>query len=396
MTEPLSIGMVCFPTLGGSGIIGAELAVGLARHGHRVHVIASAPPTRALPAGDRLSFHQVAVPSYPSLDPSPYALALTSSLVEIIARHRLDVVHVHYAVPHATSAYLARQVVRGLGDPPRIVTTLHGTDVTQVGSDPSYRSVTRFAVSQSDGVTAPSEFLRRETYRLLGVPAEMHIEVIPNFVNTDHFTPAARRDRTRFDDLFAVPGGKTSQPDGPVLFHVSSFRAVKRAADLVDVLVGVRKHVPARLVLVGDGPELSGVKQRVRDLGVAGCVSFAGARADFVDYLRHADAFVLSSESESFGVAALEALSCGVPVVAYEVGGLDELVTAEVGRLVSPFDVEALTAAVLDVVTHDDVRNALGRAGRTRAEAHFRVEPALDRYESYYRRVLAAVPKGDS
>ena len=238
MTEPLSIGMVCFPSLGGSGIIATELAAGLARRGHRVHVIASAPPTRALPSDERLSFHQVAVPRFPSLDPAPYALALASNLAEIIARHRLDLVHAHYAVPHAASAYLARQVARDLDGTlalPRIVTTLHGTDVTQVGSDSSYRSVTRFTLTQSDGVTAPSEFLRREAYRLLDVPAEMHVEVIPNFVDTDRFTPAARRDRRRFDDLY-TPAGATAAPpgDGPVLFHVSSFRAVKRVADLIE------------------------------------------------------------------------------------------------------------------------------------------------------------------
>ncbi len=389
MTQPLSIGMVCFSSLGGSGIIATELAAGLARRGHRVHVIAGAPPTRSLPASDRLFFHEVRTPRYPALDPSPYALALASRLVEIIAAHRLDLVHVHYAVPHTTSAFLAREVARDLDESPvvpRIVTTLHGTDVTQVGSDPSFRPVTRFAVAQSDGLTAPSEFLRRETYRRLGLPDALHIEVIPNFVDTDRFTPAARRDRSRFDDRFGGAGG-------PVLFHVSSFRAVKRVVDLIDVLAVVRRHVPARLVLVGDGPDRPAAMQRARDLGILDCVAFSGASTDFVEDLRHADAFVLASESESFGVAALEALSCAVPVVAYDVGGLAELLPPEVGRLVAPFDVEGLGAAALHVVTHDDEREALGRAGRARAERHYRVGPAVDRYESYYRRVLAAAPK---
>lgn len=391
MSEPLSVGIVCFPGLGGSGIVATELAVGLSRRGHMVHVIASAPPTRVLPPCERLFFHEVAVTSYPPLEHAPYDLAVASAIVEIAAEHRLDLVHVHYAVPHAASAFLARQVIGASA--PRFVTTLHGTDVTHVGTDPSYRPVTSFAVSRSDGVTVPSEFLRRETYRLLGVPPECPIEVIPNFVDTDHFTPAPRRDRARFDELFAAMDGRVVHDVGPVLFHVSSFRAVKRVSDLIDVLARVRRHVPARLVLVGDGPERPRVRQHARELGVADSVCLVGARSDFVDYLRHADAFLLSSESESFGVAALEALSCGVPVAGYRVGGLSELVTPDVGRLVSPFDVDALAQAVLELVAEEARREALGAAARARAETHFREGPAIVRYENYYRHVLAAAPR---
>ncbi|HJQ97657.1 MAG TPA: N-acetyl-alpha-D-glucosaminyl L-malate synthase BshA [Candidatus Polarisedimenticolaceae bacterium] len=386
MSRPLSIGIVCFPSLGGSGIVATELATGLAQRGHRVHVIASALPSRALPACERLFFHEVSASSYPPLDQGPYALALASGIVQIVEDHGLDLVHVHYAVPHATSAYLAGQV---LGDrAPRVVTTLHGTDVTHVGSDPSYRAITRFSVSRSDGITVPSEFLRREARRLLGLPADRRIEVIPNFVDTERFQPAARRDRTRFDEVFEDAGADPADRGAPVLFHVSSFRAVKRVTDLVEALAAVRRRVPARLMLVGDGPERGRLMQRARELHVAGSICLLGARADFADYLKHADAFLLPSESESFGVAALEALSCGVPVVAYRVGGVPEVVDEGSGRLVEPFDVAALSAATIEILTDPARRDAMGSAARARVEEKFRREPALARYESHYREVL--------
>ena len=387
MSRPLSIGIVCFPSLGGSGIVATELATGPAQRGHRVHVIASALPSRALPACERLFFHEVSASSTPPLDQGPYALALASGIVQIVEDHGLDLVHVHYAVPHATSAYLAGQV---LGDrAPRVVTTLHGTDVTHVGSDPSYRAITRFSVLESDGITVPSEFLRREAHRMLGLPPERRIEVIPNFVDTERFQPAARRDRARFDEVFEDAGADPADRGAPVLFHVSSFRAVKRVTDLVEALAAVRRRVPARLMLVGDGPERGRLMQRARELRVAGSICLLGARADFADYLKHADAFLLPSESESFGVAALEALSCGVPVVAYRVGGVPEVVDEESGRLVEPFDVAALSAATIEILTDSGLREEMGRAARARVEETFRREPALTRYESHYREVLA-------
>jgi L-malate glycosyltransferase len=394
LKAPLTVGVVCFPSLGGSGIIATDLATGLAQRGHRVHVIASALPSRALPACERLFFHEVQAASTPPLDQAPYALALASGLVQIAEDHGLDLVHVHYAVPHAASAYLARRVLASKA--PRLVTTLHGTDVTHVGSDPSYRAITRFAVSSSDGITVPSQFLKREAYRLLGLPPERPIEVIPNFVDTERFTPAASRDRGRFDEAFADAGGDPSDRGAPVLFHVSSFRAVKRVTDLVDALAGVRRHGPARLMLVGDGPERGRLMVRARELGVARSICLLGARADFVDYLRHADAFLLPSESESFGVAALEALSCGVPVIGYGVGGLPEVVDSDSGRLVEPFDVTALVKSALEVVADGELRETMGRAGRRRAEERFRREPALARYEAHYRAVLDAPSREES
>jgi N-acetyl-alpha-D-glucosaminyl L-malate synthase BshA len=384
LNEPLSIGIVCFPSLGGSGVIASELANGLAERGHRVHVIASARPSRALAECKRLLFHEVSVADYPLFDHPPYTLAVAAKITEVATGQRLDLVHVHYAIPHASSAYLARQA---LGErAPRFVTTLHGTDVTRVGIHPDYQSITRFTVAASDGVTAPSDFLRREAYRLLGLHEDLPVEVIPNFVDTDHFAPAEQRDRSRFDELFAGIGRVGAA--GPVLFHVSNFRTVKRTADLMEVLRRVRERVPARLILVGDGPERALAAQRARDLGIADAVCFLGKQADFVDYLKHADAFLLTSESESFGVAALEAMSAGVPVFAYRVGGLPEVVAEHTGSLVEPFDVATLSRLVIDTVTDPARQTAFARAARAHVLAHFEREPALDRYESYFRKIL--------
>jgi len=393
LSAPLSIGIVCFPSLGGSGIVATDLAVGLSLRGHRVHVIASAPPSRTLPTCERLFLHEVPVPSHPALADPPYAIALASSLVEIAGDRGLDVVHVHYAVPHAASAYLARRVLGGAA--PRIVTTLHGTDVTQIGSDPSYRAITRFTVGRSDGITVPSEYLKVEAYRRLGLSTDLPIDVIPNFVDTRHFTPVEHRDRRRFDALFDSAGGDPDDHGAPVLFHVSSFRPIKRVSDLVDVLAAVRRHTKARLMLVGDGPERARFMSRAREAGVARSICLVGTHAEFVDYLRHADLFLLPSESESFGVAALEALSCGVPVAAYRVGGLPEVVTSEVGRLVEPRDVDALAAAALEILSNHGLRETLSRAARAHVTARFERDGAMARYEEHYRRVLTAAPRED-
>jgi N-acetyl-alpha-D-glucosaminyl L-malate synthase BshA len=391
VSAPLSVAIVCFPSFGGSGIVATELAVGLSLRGHNVHVVASAPPSRTLPTYERLFLHEVSVPTHPALQYAPYTLALASSLVGIASDHGLDVVHVHYAVPHAASAYLARQVLSRAA--PRVVTTLHGTDVTQIGSDPAYRPVTRFTVASSDGLTVPSEFLKAEAYLRLEVPAELPIEVIPNFVDTEHFTPAPNRDRAHFDAIFESAGGDPADRGAPVLFHVSSFRPVKRVTDLVETLALVRRHTRARLMLVGDGPERQRLVARARELGLTRSVCLVGTHAEFVGYLRHADAFLLPSESESFGVAALEAMSCGVPVIAYRVGGLPEVVTEDVGKLVRPYDVDALAAAARTLLSDPALRDAMGRAARARAVSLFRRDTAIERYEAHYRRVLAAAPR---
>jgi N-acetyl-alpha-D-glucosaminyl L-malate synthase BshA len=387
VSAPLAVAVVCFPSLGGSGIVASDLASGLARRGHRVHVITSAPPARTLAACERLFVHEVAVATPPPLQHPPYAIALASTLADLATAEGLDLLHVHYAIPHAVSAYLARQVL-GEGAP-RLVTTLHGTDVTHLGGDPRYRSITRFAVERSDAVTTPSDFLREAAYRTLGVSPGCAIDVLPNFVDTDHFSPAPRRDRSRFDALFASARSDPQDRGAPVLFHVSSFRSVKRVTDLVEVLAALRRRGRVRLMLVGDGPERARLEQRARELGVTESICLVGTHAEFADYLRHADAFLLPSETESFGVAALEALASGVPVLGYRVGGLPEVVTPDVGVLVEPFDVAALAEATAELLVDESRRDGLGRAARARAVERFGREEAIDRYEAFYRRVMA-------
>jgi N-acetyl-alpha-D-glucosaminyl L-malate synthase BshA len=338
-----------------------------------------------VPATERLEFEAVPAPAHPVLGQPLYGLALAEAIVELGRRCALDLLHVHYAVPHAASAYLACRVLGGAA--PRVVTTMHGSDVTGTGVAQSYDAVTRFAVAASDGLTVPSDFLRREAERMLGPGERASIEVTPNFVDTGRFAPVAHRERARFAPFFA--GGDASEDDAPVLVHVSNFRPVKRVPDCVDVLARIRRERPARLVLIGDGPERGLAAARARALGVAASVRFLGVRDDFADLLPHADAFLLPSALESFGVAALEALSCGVPVFGYRVGGLPEVIGEAAGVLVPAFDVDALARAVAAVVADPARRATFGATARAQVLARFRRDPAIDHYEAYFRRVLA-------
>jgi N-acetyl-alpha-D-glucosaminyl L-malate synthase BshA len=360
----MKIGVACYTSFGGSGVIAVELASGLARRGHEVHVIASAPTGRAVPQHERLAFHQVTVPAYPVFEHPPYEMAMASKIAEVSREHGLDLINVHYAVPHAASADLARQVLGRRA--PALVTSLHGTDVTRIGSDPSFAAVTRFSVLRSDGITVPSRFLRDAAVELLGGAP---IEIIPNFVDTERFVPMGSRE--------------------PILFHVSNFRPVKRVLDLIEVLAILRERTPARLVLVGDGPERGRAEDRARELGLSHRVDFTGMRADFAKELARATAFLLPSELESFGLAALEAMSAGVPVLAYRVGGLPEVVVdGATGRLVEPYDVNALAEAALELLSHPELALRWGEAARAHVVACFRAEPAVERYERYFERVL--------
>jgi N-acetyl-alpha-D-glucosaminyl L-malate synthase BshA len=370
----MRVGVVCYPSFGGSGVIAVELAIGLLRRGHQVHVIASAPPSRPLPEG--ASFHQIAIPSYPLFEHPPYELAIASKIAEVSQRHSLDLINVHYAVPHAASAHLARQV---LGEAaPALVTTLHGTDVTGIGVDPSFLAITRFTVARSDGITVPSRFLADAARQRFG--AEVPLEIIPNFVDTDRFAPSDDQS----DD-------QSNGPRDPILFHVSNFRPVKRVLDLIEVLARVRRRIPARLVCVGDGPDRSRAEAHARALGVADSVEFRGNRTDFAAELARATLFLLPSELESFGLAALEAMSAGVPVIAYRVGGLPEVVLDGVtGKLVEPHGVDALAAAALELSTDAEAARRLGGAAREHVLANFRTDPAIERYERHFLRVLDA------
>jgi N-acetyl-alpha-D-glucosaminyl L-malate synthase BshA len=385
MTRPLTIAVVCYPGLGGSGVVASELALGLAARGHRIHIVASAMPERlrSFP-GHGIEFELVEVPSSPVFEHGPYDVAVASHLVELARREPIDLVHLHYAVPHAASGLLAAAVLGPAA--PAMVTTLHGTDVTRLGAHPSLHAVTSFALAACDGVTAPSHYLRTAAAERFGLAAE-RIEVITNFVDLERFAPPARRDRTgELAALFPGPGGAG---DGPILFHVSNFRPIKRPLDLIDVLVRVRRSLPARVVLVGDGPERDAVAARASELGVGDAVCLLGRRDDFAGLLGHADGFLLPSESEGFGVAALEAMAAGVPVFGYRVGGLPEVVAEGAGALVPCGDLDALAAAVVAGVGDRATRDAMGRAARARAEHGFGREVAVMRYDTYFRHVLA-------
>jgi N-acetyl-alpha-D-glucosaminyl L-malate synthase BshA len=378
MTLPLRIAVVCYPALGGSGVIASELALGLGRRGHRVTLVATALPDRL--RGTAVRFEPVEVPSSPVFEHAPYGEAVASRLIELARREPIDLVHLHYAVPHAASALLAAAVLGAAA--PAMVVTLHGTDVTALGSHPSLSAVTAAALDACAGLTTPSRYLRGQAVDQFGLAPD-RIEVIANFVDLERFRPPPRRERAQLDALFGAVNL------APVLFHVSNFRPIKRPLDLIETLARIRRTVPARLVLIGDGPERAAVEDRVQALGLSDAVRSLGRRRDFAGLLRHADGFLLTSESESFGVAALEALASGVPVFGYRVGGVPEVVAEGTGALVPCGDVDALAQAVLAGTTDPRGRTAMAEAARARAETLFSMNLAVERYEIYFRHVLA-------
>jgi N-acetyl-alpha-D-glucosaminyl L-malate synthase BshA len=381
MTLPLRIAVVCYPALGGSGVIASELALGLAGRGHRVILVATELPERL--RGTAVRFERVEVPTSPVFEHAPYGEAVACRLVELARREPIDLVHLHYAVPHAASALLAAAVLGASA--PAMVVTLHGTDVTALGSHPSLHAVTAAALEACAGLTTPSRYLRGQAVDHFGLPAE-RIEVIANFVDLERFRPPPRREPAQIDALF---GPAAAPATGPVLFHVSNFRPIKRPLDLVEALARIRRTVPARLVLIGDGPERAAALDRVQALGLSDAVRSLGRQRDFAGLLRHADGFLLTSESESFGVAALEALASGVPVFGYRVGGVPEVVAEGTGALVPCGDVDALAGAVIAGTTDPRIRAAMAEAARARAEALFSMNLAVERYEIYFRHVLA-------
>jgi N-acetyl-alpha-D-glucosaminyl L-malate synthase BshA len=380
VSSSLRIGITCYPTFGGSGIIASEIGQSLARRGHEVHVIASSAPSRLDLSAERVFFHRVAVKDYPLFDHSPYALALAAKMVEVTTDARLDLLHVHYAVPHATSAYLARQILGAAA--PRLITTLHGTDITLVGNDPSFLPITRFSMLKSDRLTVPSQFLARATRENFDLPTDTAIEVIPNFVDTSYWRPPEPRRWSAFAPLFG-------EAAAPVLVHSSNFRVIKRVDDVVRIFARVRAQRPVFLLLIGDGPERQAIETLAAELGVAAAVRFVGARRDFVDLLAQADVFLMPSGSESFGLAALEAQSCGLPVVATRVGGVEEVIEdGETGMLAPLGAIDEMAADVLSLL-EDHARHArMAAAARARAMLIFEREPVVDRYQALYARVL--------
>ena len=376
----MNIGIVCYASVGGSGIVATELGKALARRGHQVDVISTDAPYRLGEYQAGLSFHQVLTPTYPLFREPQYLLSLANKLVQVGRESKLDVIHAHYAVPHATAAFLARQVLAASGSTsvPQVVTTLHGTDITLVGSDPSYSEIVSFSIEQSECVTAVSESLRQMTHAELGVSTP--IAVIPNFLDCEI--------HRRID----VPGLReryAPDPETRIVIHVSNFRPVKRIDTVMAVFDRIRQQVPATLLLVGDGPELATAQRLGRELGVSNLVHAVGAQEEVTPLLSIADLFVLPSEQESFGLAALEAMACGVPVVAARVGGLPEVIEHGVSGFLHPLaDVDEMAASGIALLTNEESHNRVARAARQRVEDRFCAQRIVPMYEQCYEALL--------
>ena len=376
----MRIGITCYPTYGGSGAVATELGLKLAERGHEVHFISYAQPFRLDGFRERIYFHEVEMEQYPLFEHSPYSLALAVAIHEAAAKHDLDLVHAHYAIPHATSAWIAREMLLPGRELP-VVTTLHGTDITLVGIQPSYQSITRFSILRSQGVTAVSEFLREETVRGFGVPRE-RIRVIPNFIDTSRY----RRGREPCHRSHLAPAGEK------IVMHISNFRPVKRVTDVVEVFARLLQSVRARLVLVGDGPERPRAMERAEELGIERSVLFLGKHSSVEDLLSCCDLFLLPSESESFGLAALEAMACGAPVVASRIGGIPEVVAdGESGHLLPVGDVEGMAAAAARILTDGPTWRRMSAASREIAVTRFESDRVVPVYEELYRDVVGAV-----
>ncbi len=373
----MKIGITCYPTYGGSGAIATELGMELASRGHEVHFITYAHPFRLPHFLERVYFHEVEVAHYPLFEHSPYPLALAAMMHEVAEREGLDILHVHYAIPHATSAWIAREML-GDGRRLKIITTLHGTDITLVGQERSFERITRFSIDRSDGVTAVSDYLRRETVAHFGIEAE-RIEVIPNFVDTSVY------DRSRYSCL-----KHALAPEGHrLLMHISNFRSVKRVRDVVEIFDRIHRRLPSRLVFVGDGPDRPEAAAEVSRLGLTKDVIFLGKQDSVAELLACADLFFLPSESESFGLSALEAMASSVPVIATATGGLPEVVEdGRGGRLLPVGDIEGMADAGLEILSDPVTWRRYSEDAREASTA-FRVERVIPMYENYYEAVLA-------
>jgi len=374
----MKIGITCYPTYGGSGVIATELGKALAQRGHQVHFISYALPFRLTNFVENVFFHEVEMSSYPLFEFPLYTLALASKMVEVTEFENLDLLHVHYAIPHASSAYLAKNMLRKKKDI-KIITTLHGTDITLVGLEPSFLPLVKFSIEESDGVTAVSRFLKEKT--ITNYYIDKNIEVIPNFIDTELFKPM---EACIFRKHIARDGEK-------VLVHTSNFRQVKRVTDTIKILERVIKEVPTKLLLVGDGPDRSECERLARQLNLADHVKFLGKQEGLVEILNSADIFLIPSQSESFGLAALEAMSCGKPVVSSSVGGLPELIKHnETGFIAEIGDVERMAKYVIDLLTNDKKYEAFSRNSRERAINKFDKSKVIPMYEEFYTHILNA------
>ena len=367
--------MVCYPTFGGSGVVATELGKALAARGHEVHFITYDQPVRLGSFRPNVFYHEVRIAQYPLFDYPPYELVLASKMVEVVRQQNLDLLHVHYAIPHASSAYMAKRILAEEGRNLPVVTTLHGTDITLLGKDPGFEPVISFAINQSDAVTAVSTSLRSDTYKLFGINKD--IEVIPNFVCPDHFKDLKGQDREQF----------TSAGEH-LLCHISNFRPVKRVVDVIKTFALLADRMPAKLLMVGDGPDRSAAEREAREQGVDDRVFFLGKLKNPLEALAISDLFLLPSESESFGLAALEAMACGVPVVATEAGGLPEVIRHGVSGMLSPVgDNEQMANHAEFLLAPANLERfreqALQRAG------NFAIDRILPEYLGLYDRVLS-------
>lgn len=371
----MNIGITVYPTYGGSGIVGSELGKELAARGHTVHFISSSLPTRLTELNERVRFHEVEMMSYPLFEHQPYTLALATKMATVAESENLDLLHVHYAIPHSISAILARESIKLHRRLP-VITTLHGTDITLVGADRSYLPITRYALEQSDGVTAISNYLKQATIETFQFD---RIEVIPNFVCSSDYQCRPMK------DLRA-----SLSPDGaPVMVHVSNFRPVKRPVDCVEILARVLKQTRARLVMVGDGSERTNAIHRAKCLGVDDHCVFVGKQPRIVDYLCASNVLLLPSEQESFGLAALEAMACEVPVIASRVGGLPEVVDdGETGFLSPVGDVDKMAADAVRLLTDEEMRREMGQRARVSATSRYSTERIIPQYIEFYERIL--------
>ena len=372
----MRIGIVCYPTFGGSGVLATELGKALAQKGHQVHFITYRQPVRLDGFIPNIFYHEVQVPTYPLFDYPPYETALASTMVDVIRNNNLDLLHVHYAIPHASAAYVAKQILKKENKNIPVVTTLHGTDITLVGRDKMYAPVVAFSINQSDAITAVSNNLRDETYKIFKI--EKEIEVIFNFVDVHRFT---RKPIDAFRKVIAPNSER-------ILLHASNFRKIKRVEDVVQIFYNVRREIPSKLLFVGDGPERQTAEELCRKLDVFNDVQFVGKQEQMEDILAIADLFLLPSEYESFGLAALEAMAAGVPVVASNAGGLSEIIVPGVtGYMSNVRDIDSMTQQSLDILRNDDVLKVFKKRAADHAKK-YDIQNIVPQYEKLYQRFL--------
>jgi len=381
----MKIGITCYPTYGGSGVVATELGIELAARGHEIHFITYSQPFRLTGREANIRYHEVPVSNYPLFEYPPYDLALATRMAEVAEFYSLDLLHVHYAIPHSVSALLARQMLAARGRHLPFITTLHGTDITLVGLDRSYLPITKFGIAESDGVTAISSYLRDRTYEAFDITRE--IEVIRNFVNCDFYV--------RNPELVAQQRPRYAAADEKILVHLSNFRPVKRVTDIVEIFARVAPVVPSRLLLIGDGPDRSAAEFLALKLGVADRVDFLGKQENVNELLALADVMVMPSEMESFGLAALEAMACCVPTIATRVGGVPELIEHQHnGLLYEVGDIDGMAAGALSLLTDPERLETMSCAARKTAQDKFCATRIIPQYEAYYEKVVAAAARG--